>query len=503
MPPLRPIPLGQPIPDSPHAVSCSLPTLAAVRGYEEKDPAVTSLMASGYPRFVVHRFARALAGYLATDPRFVGRKLWITSSGRMAEELAAHVRRLGHAAQSFEDDGLHGIVHADEPEVTAQAKLYLQNVGGFISSREAEDRLVWRGLRFESHAEKLFPGGAASASAEIRRHLLPLLPGAKAEDFLLANSGMNAVYAAYRAVSDLQARRGRTEWVQLGWLYLDTGEILRKFTPAGAYHYQADVFDLAGLERLLAERGNRIAGLLTELPTNPLIQTPDIAAIAQLCRRHGVALVLDPSIASIFSVNVLPYADVLTASLTKYTASEGDVIAGLAVVNRDRPDADVLRRAIADRLEPVYPRDLARLAAEVGDTAPVLAAINAATPEIAAFLASHRNVREVRWALQPDSAENYRRIAWRPDTTGGMISFVLRMPLAAFYDRVRLAKGPSFGMKTTLISPFMYLAHYDLVTSEAGRAQMAASGLDPDLLRLCVGTEPPDEIIAALDEALA
>jgi cystathionine gamma-synthase len=57
-------------------------------------------------------------------------------------------------------------------------------------------------------------------------------------------------------------------------------------------------------------------------------------------------------------------------------------------------------------------------------------------------------------------------------------------------------------MKTTLICPFLYLAHYDLVTTEAGRAELAASGIDPDLLRLCVGTEPAEDIIAVLAEAL-
>jgi cystathionine gamma-synthase len=83
-----------------------------------------------------------------------------------------------------------------------------------------------------------------------------------------------------------------------------------------------------------------------------------------------------------------------------------------------------------------------------------------------------------------------------------MISFTLRMPMEPFYGRLRLPKGPSFGMKTTLICPFMYLAHYDLVTSASGRAELAASGLDPDLLRLCVGVEPVDDIIGALAEAL-
>ena len=83
-----------------------------------------------------------------------------------------------------------------------------------------------------------------------------------------------------------------------------------------------------------------------------------------------------------------------------------------------------------------------------------------------------------------------------------MIGFTLHRPLEDFYDRLRLPKGPSFGMKTTLICPFMYLAHYDLVSTEAGRAELSASGIDPDLLRMSVGCEPADEIISALAEAL-
>ena len=106
-------------------------------------------------------------------------------------------------------------------------------------------------------------------------------------------------------------------------------------------------------------------------------------------------------------------------------------------------------------------------------------------------------------SLQPSTRANYLQLARTPESVGGMISFTLKGPLAKFYDAVRLPKGPSFGMKTTLISPFIYLAHYDLVTSEAGRAELAAHGLSPDLLRLSVGTEPVEDIIAALTEALA
>ena len=501
MPSFTAIPLGRPIPDHPHAVSCSLPTMRAVRGYEEKDPAITGQLTSGYPRFVVHPFARELADHLSAARGLAARKLWLTSSERMARDLADHLRAGAADADVIADGGVFAVAHADVPEVTARARLYLQNIGGFISSREAEDQLVRRGLRPAPHPETLFQGDAA---AEVRRRLRPAVSGAGEADLLLASSGMNAVYAAFRAAADVQAARGRTVWLQLGWLYLDTIAILKKFTATpGDYLHVPDVFDRAGLERIFAEHGSRIAGVVTEIPTNPLIQTPDVAALAALCRRHGVRLILDPSVASIYSVDVLRHADVLVSSLTKYTASEGDVIAGLAVVNPAGPDAAELRRRIAAQIEPVYERDLRRLAAQIGETGAVLERIQAATPRVAAFLSSHPRIKEVFWALHPASRAEYGRIARSPAAVGGMISFTLHRDMESFYDRLALAKGPSFGMKTTLICPFMYLAHYDLVSTAAGRAELEKNGLDPDLLRLCVGTEPADEIIAALAAALA
>ena len=139
---------------------------------------------------------------------------------------------------------------------------------------------------------------------------------------------------------------------------------------------------------------------------------------------------------------------------------------------------------------------------QIGETPRVLAKINESTVRVVDFLSAQPAVKEVYWALRGESCGNYYRLARSPQSVGGMISFTLRTPLERFYDRLRLAKGPSFGMKTTLICPFMYLAHYDLVTTPAGRAELAASGIEPDLLRLCVGTEPVEEIIAALAEAL-
>src|SRR5204863_7291564 len=117
------------------------------------------------------------------------------------------------------EESIPGVSHPHSPELFARAKTFLQNIGGFLSSREAEAHLVRLGLLPAPFAETLFPG---DTGAEIRRVLRGPMPETSNADLLLAPSGMNAIYAAFRASSDLQTGRGRTVWLQLGWLYLDT-----------------------------------------------------------------------------------------------------------------------------------------------------------------------------------------------------------------------------------------------------------------------------------------
>jgi cystathionine gamma-synthase len=316
---------------------------------------------------------------------------------------------------------------------------------------------------------------------------------------------MNAVYATFRLASTLQARRGRTVWIQLGWLYLDTITILQKFTaqPERDYVFQSDVFDLAALRRLFAERGSEIAGVITETPTNPLIQTPDLKAIHELCRTHDAIFMVDPTIASPHNIDVLPHCDVAVNSLTKYAASEGDIVMGAVVVSPTSPYAEEFRKALPSALEPVYSRDVARLATQIGDYASVIAQINLTAPAVVEFLRTHPRVNWLRWSHHPDSRENFLQLARSPKAFGSMISFTVDGPLANFYDRLRLPKGASFGMKNTLVCPFIFLAHYDLVTSDSGSEKLRKSGIEPELVRLSIGCEPAEDIIAALAEALS
>ena len=496
------LPLGQRIPSSLHGVSASLPTMRDVIGYEEKDPAVTRHLTSGYPRFVVHPFAKQAGAHLLRSLGLTGHSVWLTSSIRAAEQLRLH---LGEPAALLPAEAaLTGVVFPESAALSGRAKTFLQHSGLFLSSREAEDYLLRVGelTDAQAQAEKGFDG---YAPANVKGHVARFFQHAATTDVFLANSGMNAIAATFRVVSDLQRPLGRTRWLQLGWLYLDTIALLQKFTdkPADDYLYQSDVFDLAALEKLFAEQGACIAGLMTEVPTNPLLQTPDLAAIAALCRRHGVVLVIDPTIASPLNLDVLPHADVVVNSLTKYAASDGDVVLGAVVVNPQSPHAAELRARLPHALEPVYSRDVARLASQISDTPALIAQINRTTPVVVEFLRSHPKVKELYWSLHPNSRDNYLALARSPESIGSMISLVVDMPPAQFYDRLRLPKGPSFGMKNTLICPFIYLAHYDLVTSESGRTELAASGLHPELMRLSIGCEPAEEIIAALAEALA
>ncbi|MBA3848499.1 MAG: PLP-dependent transferase [Opitutus sp.] len=469
--------------------------MADIVGYEERDPAVLGAMRAGYPRFAVHPFVRALIEDAAPQAR-AGEQVWPVLSARAAGALVQH---LGEG-RVFEADRVVFVAHRADPALAQRAKLWLQHTGGLLSSRGAEDALGRRGRRAGAAPERIFAG---DARAEVRRVLGPLF-AAPPEHLVLAASGMGAVHAAFRAVGAEQAARGRTAWVQLGWLYLDTLALLRKFTadPARDHLVQLDVTDLAALERLFAEHGPRIAGVITEIPTNPLLQTGDLPAIASLAWKHGARVIADPSMVSPFNADVLPHADVVTFSLTKYASHAGDVMAGAAVVNPARPGAEALRAALAAQLDAPYPRDLARLAAEIGSAPAVVGQINRNTPQVADFLSRHPAVERVWWSLQEDTAANYRRLARRPEACGAVISFTLRKPLAEFYDRVALAKGPSFGMSTTLLCPYVYLAHYDLLPGRGDGRELAQAGLSPELLRLSVGTEPVEGILAALAAAL-
>jgi cystathionine gamma-synthase len=476
--------LGETLPASPHATVVCLPTLADVESYERKEARVWDLLRAGYPRFVRNALVSRAAQEAA---RRLGRagELFPLVSEAAARRLAAHV---GVELTTLDAVGDWWLAVTPTGDGALRLAKMVQHTGTLISSRQAEAWLAGAA-----------PVDGIAATATIRATLVPYLAGVPSADILIAAAGMNAVDAGLAAVESVQRPRGRTAWIQLGWLYVDSTRLFEKARDA-KHHFVADVRDLAAVERLLAT--GTIAGVLTEIPNNPQLETTDLPALRALCDKYGAKLLLDPSSVGLASVDVLPFADVVVSSLTKYAGSEGDVMAGVLAIDPKRPDAAAMLTTARARLTPLHPLDLRVLAAQVGRMEDVTRRLSANAAELARRLAAHPAVARVRTADQGPTADNYRRIRREGAGAGALITLELRGDMRPVYDRLAVGKGPSFGLRYTLAAPFLWLAHFEEVTTEEGRAGIRAAGLDPDLLRISVGLEPVEEIWSAFVDAL-
>lgn len=492
---LRNFPLGARLPDSPHAVISSLPTMADVRGYEEKEPRVLDALKSGYPRFVTHEFVRRLTDFYLQQEALSGRAAVLVPGRRAADDL---IGWLGKGFSKLEvEDSVH-LVFCDASAATNSHDLrkFVQHAGCGISSRHAEDLLIKNGLLESRFEESAFQG---SAQAKVEKDLAELI-GCRESDVLVCASGMNAFYAGFRAVQEFMQSRGRTAWVQLGWLYLDSGKVLQEFLGEGeTLECIYDVLDIDVVVERIRSLGNSLGAVVVECPSNPLIRVCDLRRIASVVREQGGVMVVDPTIASVYNVDVLPFADLLVTSLTKYASIEGDIMMGALAVNPESPFyGDLVLRTSSFHVPP-YKRDLARLAAELDWAPEVIQKINANAARLCTFLRRHPAVKEVYYG---GSADHIEEVAKGDARGGAVITIELAGEMEKFYDSVHVMKGPSFGTRFTLLCPFMYLAHYDLVTTQAGRDQLASVGIDPELIRISVGEEDYDSIEGAFSEAL-
>jgi cystathionine gamma-synthase len=477
--------LGVTVPDSPHATVICLPTLADVESYERKEERVWKLLHAGYPRFVRNALVTRAAWEAANALGRTG-ELFPLVSEAAARRLADHA---GVTLTSVDHVGDWCLVTTPAGDAALRLAKMVQHTGTLISSRQAEAWLA-----------RSAPTDGSAALRTIRTALSPLLSGVSVDDILIATSGMNAVDAAIAAVDTVQRPLGRSAWIQLGWLYVDSTRLLEKARDA-KHHFISDVRDLASVERLLA--AGDIAGVFTEVPNNPQLETADIPALRDLCDKHGAKLLLDPSSVGLASVDVLPFADIVVSSLTKYAGSEGDIMAGVLAVHPSRADATDLLALVRRRLEPLHALDLDVLAQQVGRMEEVTRRLSTTAAEIARRLAAHPAVARVRTAGQGPTAAAYRSLLRPGAGAGALITLELRGDMRRVYDRLGVAKGPSFGLRYTLAAPFLWLAHFEEVTTEQGRAHIRAAGLDPDLLRISVGLEPVEDIWAAFEHALA
>ena len=491
---LRHFPLGQRVPLSEHAVCVSLPTLADVIGYEEKDSHVMAKVQSGYPRFVVHKFVKKMVDELLNKKNLGDRAGFAVTSETAGQEL---VEFLDSTDFSIEQREEFSLVHGpDSEEVRALGKSFLQHTGLSVSSRQAEDFLTAEGLL----GKKVERVEDTDAGGVIGRELSGALgTEISSLDIIPATSGANAFYGLFRTARKVLAAQGRTIWIQLGWLYVDTIKVLEKFTDGNDKIVTIfEVGDLSEVRKLFAERGSEIAAIVTETPTNPLLQTCDLDELRDLCRTSGAMLVVDPTMSSPRNVKVAGHADVIVNSLTKYTANEGDVMLGCLAFPKSSPFRETLLEPTRRRIAAPYRRDLARLA---HDYPQLVEQTNLNLMRLAEFLGGHPAVKKLHWAYSEPFRANYEKLAGA-ERPGCVLAFETKVPIKEFYDKVRLLKSPSFGTKFSMLCPYVYLAHYEMLQDETGLKTLAKAGLEPELIRVSVGIEPADEIIDVFKEAL-
>lgn len=154
------------------------------------------------------------------------------------------------------------------------------------------------------------------------------------EDVFLYPTGMLAIGAIARALR--KHASGEARAVIYGWVYSGTGPLVRdcgydEFTMYG--HSTEDELDQ--LEATLAA-GTRITVVFCEITSNPQLYTPNLHRVKQLSDEYGFIVVIDDTIGTSVNVDILPYADVVTTSLTKIFSGACNVMGGRYELLPDR-----------------------------------------------------------------------------------------------------------------------------------------------------------------------
>jgi cystathionine gamma-lyase len=243
--------------------------------------------------------------------------------------------------------------------------------------------------------------------------------------------------------------------------------------------------------------------LWVETPSNPLNRLADLAQLADIARRHDLLSVADNTFASPVIQQPLNYGfDIVLHSATKYLNGHSDVIAGVAVVSKDRPELAeqlaFLHNATGAVLDPfasfLVLRGIRTLALRVEQHSRNAQAV-------AQWLERHLRVQRVLYPgleSHPQHALAKRQMR----LFGGVVSFYLDGSAAEVKDvlsKTRLfTLAESLGGVESLVCVPVAMTHASVPPER--RAQL---GISDNLIRLSVGIESADALIADLAQALA
>jgi cystathionine beta-lyase/cystathionine gamma-synthase len=235
-----------------------------------------------------------------------------------------------------------------------------------------------------------------------------------------------------------------------------------------------------------------------ESPTNPLLEVIDLRAVAELARRRGVLTVIDNTFATPINQNPIGLGiDVVVHSGTKYLGGHSDICCGIALgstelADRIRKTARHLGGSLNAGTCYLIERSLKTLSLRIERQ-------SQSAGRIATFLDRHPKVDRVHYPGLPSSTYHETARA-QMKGFGGMLSFDLRDDQASdrLLRQLRLIKpAVSLGGLETIICSPAATSHATISAQDRRRV-----GIGEGLLRLSVGVEHVDDLIADLDRAL-
>lgn len=272
----------------------------------------------------------------------------------------------------------------------------------------------------------------------------------------------------------------------------------RIFEGFGVKFRFVDMGDLRNVEAAITPKTKLI---WAETPTNPLLRIIDIAGLGELARKQGCLLGVDNTFASPYLQTPIDLgADIVMHSVTKYLGGHSDVVMGALVVK----DAELAERlAFIQNSSGATPGPM--------DCFLVLRGLKTLHlrmqrhcengKAVAEWLLSHPSVDHVYWPGFTTHA-NHDVAARQMRGYGGMISFTLKGDTMA--DATRVLSGTKlFSLAESLGGVESLLGHPASMThASIPREERLRNGLADTLIRLSVGLEDAEDLIADLDQAL-
>ncbi|WP_028696591.1 methionine gamma-lyase [Pseudomonas cremoricolorata] len=270
----------------------------------------------------------------------------------------------------------------------------------------------------------------------------------------------------------------------------------------GEFGVQVRHVDLDDLDALRAAITPKTRMIYFETPANPTMRLVDIAAVTGVAREHGITVVVDSTYCTPYLQRPLALgADLVLHSATKYLSGHGDITAGLVIGNRTLIDR-IRLQGLKDLTGAVLsPHDASLLMRGIKTLALRMERHCSNALQVARFLQRQPAV-EVLHYPGLTSFPQHALAARQMRLPGGMLAFELRGGLAAgrqFMNALQLfSRAVSLGDAESLAQHPASMTHSSYTPEER-----AAHGISEGLVRLSVGLEDIDDLLADLTQALA